>query len=98
MLNTVYVKRVTSPLQIECARRGRIRSCYRLQLANGLSWYLVTTDQSEGWIAEVAAAMRLKRCDPLLSAGQPHAKRGVRLSAPGTMENSSRTLPRAERE
>ena len=64
MLNTGYVKRATSTLQIECTRRGRIRSCYRLQLANGLSWYLVTTDQSEGWIAEVAAAMRLERCDP----------------------------------
>ena len=65
MLNTGSVKRATSALETEPARRGRIRNCYRLGLANGLLWQLVTTDQSEGWIAEVAAVMRLKRCDPL---------------------------------
>jgi SynChlorMet cassette protein ScmC len=64
MLSTGYVKSATLALEIERAPRGEVRNCYRLQLANGFSWRLVTTDQSEGWIAEIAAAMRLKRCDP----------------------------------
>ncbi len=63
-MNTGYAKSGASTLKIERAPHGAIRNCYRLRLANGLSWQLATTDQSEAWIAEVAAAMRLKRCEP----------------------------------
>jgi SynChlorMet cassette protein ScmC len=44
-----------------CNQRG---SYYRLGLANGLAWHLVTTEESEQWIARIASVMQLKRRGP----------------------------------
>ena len=64
-------------------------SCYRLGLANGLTWHLVTTEQSEQWIARIAAVMKLKRGDAadltgtLEGAGSVRGESALLAPAPG---------------
>ena len=69
-----------------CSKRV---SCYRLGLANGLAWHLVTTAQSEQWIARIAAVMQLKRgdaadlTDTFEGAGSVRGESALLAPAPG---------------